>query len=197
MNAFKNISWISAIVLCALGIVLVIWPGTSIRVVCMVIGAVIAIFGGVNVINALKTRQAGLLSGFFASIGLILLILGIWLLIIPETIVSLFPIFIGIMLLIHGVIDFSETIELKNLGYERWFIPLAMSILLILLAIVILINPFGTVETIVRVIGIVLIYDGLKDIYLNIMLRITRGRMGKAIQDMQIIDVEIDQEEHR
>lgn len=195
MNTFKKTYWLSAVVTCGLGVVLAIWPGMSIRIVCMMIGAVIAVFGGWNMINAIRTKDGGLFTSFFTGIGLLLLILGIWLLVIPETIVALFPIIIGVILLIHGVIDFTETIELKNLGYERWIFALLMSILLIGLAIMILVNPFGSVEMVVRVIGFVMIYDGLKDLILSIMLRITRGRMGKAIKDMQVIDVDIIHEE--
>ena len=61
---FKNLKaneLISAIICMALGIVLIIWPGTSVKVACMILGGALLLYGVLQIILYLfaKERTAG------------------------------------------------------------------------------------------------------------------------------------------
>ena len=57
---FKNLKaneLISAIICMALGIVLIIWPGTSVKVACMILGGALLLYGVLQIILYLLQRK--------------------------------------------------------------------------------------------------------------------------------------------
>ena len=57
---FKNLKaneLISAIICMALGIVLIIWPGTSVKVACMILGGALLLYGVLQIILYLFAKE--------------------------------------------------------------------------------------------------------------------------------------------
>ena len=106
------------------------------------------------------TALDGGLGGLMAVAGLVLLI---W----PGLLVNLIPVAGGIGILVHGVTNLFKALELKKAGYSAWVTPLVLAVLSILGGIFILSNPMGMIKSIFRVIGIVLIYNGLTSLYIS------------------------------
>ena len=60
----------------------------------------------------------------------------------------------------------------------RWWLDLALSALTLALGALILINPFGTFAALVTLIGLVLIYDGLSDLWII-------HRLSRMVRDLE------------
>ena len=84
---------VSALLCIALGIVLLVWPAETIDVFCKILAVGLIIMGGVDIASYFMNRS---IHPFAGALGLIVLLIGIWIFLRPESIVSLIPIVIGV-----------------------------------------------------------------------------------------------------
>ena len=152
----------SAVLCIALGVVLIVWPGETIDIVCKVLAAGLIILGGVELFSYITNRNGYMFTGI---LGLIVLIIGVWIFLKPSSIVSLVPIVIGVILAVHGVQDVKMALESKNGGYDRWWIMLIIAIISIAFGVLCIVNAFGMVKLAMQVVGAALIYDGISDLW--------------------------------
>lgn len=157
---------ISALACVVLGLVLLIWPGATTQIVCMMLGLVLLIYGGVQIILYLASRERSMISQGMMLLGIIVAVIGVWILVRPEMIIMAVPVIVGILIMIHGIHNISQAIALKRDGYEGWWIACLMGVLTAALGAVLIYNPFEVVNTVVRLIGVFLIYDGLSDMWI-------------------------------
>jgi uncharacterized membrane protein HdeD (DUF308 family) len=152
----------SAVLCIALGVVLIVWPGETIDIVCKVLAAGLIILGGVELFSYITNRNGYMFTGI---LGLIVLIIGVWIFLKPSSIVSLVPIVIGVILAVHGVQDVKMALESKNGGYDRWWIMLIIAIISIAFGVLCIVNAFGMVKLAMQFVGVALIYDGISDLW--------------------------------
>ena len=93
--------------------------------------------------------------------------MGIWFLIQPSFVVSLIPIIIGVVLLFHGIRGVMEAVSAKKFGYERWAVSLVLAIICLVCGIVCVFCPLGVMEKAIMLIGIVLIFNGVTNIWIS------------------------------
>lgn len=162
MKRIKADMFLSALVCVALGAVLLIWPAETIDIFCKVLAAGLIIIGVVNIVSYFINRN---LHPFGAVLGPIVVLVGVWIFARPESIVSLVPIVIGVMLCVHGVQDTKLAFETKANGYEKWWSMLLIALISLTFGILCIVNAFGIVTLALQFIGVALIYDGLTDIW--------------------------------
>ena len=175
---------VSAVICVIIGLVLIIWPGTSTQVVCMVFGGMLLAYGIIQIALYLFAREHTLYLQGILLLGIVFGVLGAWILIKPEIIIATVPIVIGLIVIVHGVHNTLQAIDLKKLGYSKWWVALLFGILTVALGMILVYNPFSVVNTVVRVIGAFLIYDGMSDMW--IISRISKTKKEKQ----RIIDAE-------
>ncbi len=156
----------SAVLCMVFGLVLLIWPGTTTRIVCTLLGSVLLIYGAFQVVICLANRERTFLSQGMLVFGIVLAVIGLWILMRPEMIIMAVPVIIGIVVLIHGVHNVVQAIDLQRESYDKWWVALLFGILTVGLGGMLVCNPFGAVEMAVRIIGISLIYDGASDMWI-------------------------------
>lgn len=174
----------SALACVVLGLVLLIWPGTTTQIVCMMLGSVLLVYGGIQILLYLVSKERNIVSQGMMLLGIIVAVIGVWILVRPEMIIMAVPVIVGILIAIHGIHNISQAITLKKEGYESWWIACLLGILTTALGAVLVYNPFTVMNTVVRLIGIFLIYDGLSDMW--IISRVFKVKKEKE----KIVDVE-------
>lgn len=180
---------ISAILCVILGILLIIWPGTSTQVVCMVLGGVLAGYGVIQILLYLFAREHTIYLQGMLILGIVFAVLGVWILLNPEGIIKTVPIIMGVIIVVHGLHNASKGWDLKKMGYESWWIAFLFGVLTIVLGIVLVVNPFTVVNTVVRVIGGILVYNGISDIWIMSRIFKTKKNAGKVI-DAEVVEIE-------
>ncbi len=173
----------SAVLCIILGIILVVYPNTSLTIVCRVVGAIVLITGIGMIFSYLRSESKGILAKVGLVFGSILVIVGGFIILRPLGIVSIIPIVFGIMLIYHGLSNMRQAFELHQYKDKRWWTPVLIAASTIILGVVIMNNPFGTIEVLMRIIGACLIYDGLT----NTMLV---GRFVKSIRNFRKLEEE-------
>ena len=76
------------------------------------------------------------------------------------------------MIIIHGLVDLQAALNIKRGGYEKWWVSLILALVTIVLGTLILVDPFSALDALLILIGIVLVFDGISDLY--IILRISK-----------------------
>lgn len=192
MDFFKGLKanyTISAILCIGLGLVLLIWPGTTTQIVCMLLGIVLLAYGIIQIAIYLFTRERTIISQGMMLLGIVFAVIGVWILLKPEMIIMAVPVIVGILIVIHGLHNVVQAIALQKDGYERWWLALVFGLLTVIFGGVLIYNPFEAVELVVRLIGIFLIYDGASDLW--ILSRVFKVRRDKErIIDAEFVDIE-------
>ena len=176
----KFSSTVSAVICIALGVVLLFWPDLSLRVLCMLLGAALLITGAGYIISYFARRGKLSALQFEIILGVILAILGLWLLLNPATFISLLQFVFGAILVIHGIVDLQAAFHLQGAGYNRWWAALILALLTAVLGVVIILNPFGSMAALTMLIGLSLIFDGASDLALIFRL----SRFFKAVDEV-------------
>lgn len=187
LKRIKTNVMISALVCMALGIILVVWPDLSVKVVCMAIGAVLVLNGISRLMNFIFGRDNSVFSQMNLVMGIIITVIGGWILLQPNTIIAMIPILVGIIVVIHGINNLQQTVSLCQSSYDKWWVALLLALITIGFGILLIFNPFAAVDTLIRFIGVFLIYDGASDIW--IMSRVSKN-VKQARQAMEALDVE-------
>ena len=192
MNYIKSLKVnysLSAVICVILGIVLLVWPGQSTQVVCMVLGIVLGGFGLIQIILYLATKEKTMVSHSMMMLGVVLAVIGGWIVLKPETIIKAVPMIGGILIVIHGFHNAVQAIDLKKMQYDNWWVALLLSLLTVALGVVLICNPFTIVDTVVRIIGAFLVYDGLSDTWILSRVFKTKKNREKIIDtDAVIVD---------
>lgn len=178
---------ISAILCVVLGIVLVVWPDLSMQIVCIAIGAVLLIGGGVRLAVYFTNKDGSMYAQMSLIMGIVLAVVGVWILMKPDKVLAIIPIIVGIVIVLHGINDLQQAVSLFKDKYDKWWVALVLGLLTIGFGVLLICRPFEALDTVVMLIGLFLIYDGLSDIW--IVSRIYRT--AKVLkQEAEALDVE-------
>ena len=153
------------VLLIILGAVLFLFPGMMLKSVVR-LGGIALIIGGVNAIDSWVYRRTEGSSRLDIVGGVIAVLGGLYLVIKPDSLVKFFPTVAGILIILCGVFYFLKALDARRKGAEKSKAGLLMPAVSVILGIILLNNPFGTMELLVRILGAVLIYNGLSSLWI-------------------------------
>ena len=121
-----------AILLCACGALIITYPNESMTTVCYIIGFVALIGGIIQVVKILADRKRG--AGFAFSIitAAVTIICAVVALVFPDAIMAIYPMFIGLFIIIDGSFKLQTVINSKRYKMKMWWFLLILSCLSIL-----------------------------------------------------------------
>lgn len=167
--------FLAAILYIALGVILLIWPNTTGSIVCFAFGSVLLAYGVITVISFFVHDSRLGSFRFELVLGIVCTAVGILFLLRPDIVLSIFPIILGIYIVIDALLNLKRALELHSMHYPRWWIALTLSLVSVALGILILLRPGMTAEVLIMVIGVVFIYNGLSDLWALFMVgRVTK-----------------------
>ena len=154
-----------------LGLVLLIWPTLSGKLICYALAVALAAYGVYRIV-CYFTRDLLLtmLRRDFAA-GLVSLIGAFFLLMRPELLISLLPVLFGLALLLGAVSGVQAGFDLRRMEDNRWYAPLIAAAIQGILGGVILANPFATAMVLMRFIGASLLVEGVFELVFSLLVR--------------------------
>lgn len=159
----KKLKWnliLMSLLYLGLGIFLLLVPGTALNVVCYALGAVVLICAVVQLVRYFAVERGIFQSQLTLISGLVCLALGAFLIIRSDIVVRILPIVFGLFVIFDSLGRIQNALELRRCNYESWKGFLALALLSVVLGVVMIMNPFGTMETLVMAIGVILIVEG-------------------------------------
>jgi len=154
-----SIAWV------IIGIILLIYPGESLDLICRIAGLLVFAAGvAETAISAVGVRN---IPQFVSvPIGVIIILLGLFVIIRPDLLASVLPFVVGIILLIHSVTSFVSSIQLAASKYSYWWIAMLLALGGIALGVVLVLNAHEAAAFTTRIVGIFLIYSGISGIWI-------------------------------
>lgn len=155
----------SAAVSLALGIIMIIFPEAVGAVICYLLGGLLAVAGIALIVKFFSCRD--ITSAFSVTLigGIIIAIVGLYIIFKHETVLAIVPFVFGILAIIDGLINVQRSILLSKSGFKIWWLSLVFSVIAIILGIVMVLNPFTTAMLAFRFIGICLVFNGIMDLW--------------------------------
>ena len=159
----KKLKWnliLMSILYLALGIFLLMVPGMALNIVCYALGGVVLACAAVQLIRYFAVERGVFQSQLTLISGLVCLGLGAFLIIRSDLVVRILPIVFGLFVIFDSLGRIQNALELRRCEYSSWKGFLLLAVLSIVLGIVMILDPFGTMETLVMAIGVILIIEG-------------------------------------
>ncbi len=174
MNEVKSFSksyiFLSALYV-ALGVVLIVWPSLSVRMIGIALGIVMIVLG---ITYAIIYYTRDNLQGFLQMdlvIGIVCFAFGIFILLNQSFLGEVLPFAMGIILLLGAVVKIQSSLNMRKLKFRKWYLVLICAVVIVGLGIVLLCNPFQRLEDpekaeryMLFYIGICLMLDGLTNL---------------------------------
>lgn len=174
---------IEAACLIALGLVLFIWSGTALNVICQAIAGIITVLGIVIVAVFLmgRSRMYGSAVALFG--GVVAIVMGMYLFFNPQILIALVPTIIGLIVVVTGLVDLSESMRIVRQRSGGVTVALIITVAEIILGVVFIIHPVFIEKILMKFMALTLIADGIADIW--IMFQI--GKAEKPLEAMAAV----------
>lgn len=182
-----------------LGGVLLVWPGTSVKMICYGLGFAMVVLGiTYGIIYFTKDNLQGFLQ-MDLVIGIVCLAFGVFILLNPTFLATVLPFAMGIILLLGAVVKIQSSWNMRRLKFKKWYLVLICALVIIALGIVLLCNPFQEEKFMIFYIGACLILDGLTNLISLICIQVKVKKLAKIQREhpeVQLKDL-LEQEEKK
>lgn len=146
------------------GIVLVAFPMITLWLLCWIVGACAVIAGISNIIGYFSKYDVEHFYRMGLASGILLCILGIFLMTRSYLAVDILVIVLGLLVFIKNVVHLPGVFELRAAGEKKWWIPFILNLISCLLGIAMFVVPIGAARVVVILVGIAFIVDGVTDL---------------------------------
>ena len=179
---------LSSIMCILLGVVFIIWKESVLDVIGSILAFGLILIGVVYLCSFFLKMVT---NGFSVVMGIIVLAVGIWFLINPSIVFSLIPIAIGVVLIFHSIRGIIEAATAMKHEYRHLGVGMIMSVISLILGVFCVVDAFGIMEKAIIVVGIVLVYNGVS----NIWIALSTSRAESVYRRKETIDVEFNEGE--
>lgn len=171
-NMYKRMiiySLLTALLTIIMGIVLLLLPNATNKVVGIIVG-IIFLIEGINSVYKYFHREGAKLYNLNLIFGVLYALLGVVIILYPFTVVEFVTVCLGIYMIINGASKVNYALWLKKGNEESWLITLATGILIAIVGILVIFNPFASL-TLTKLAGAFLIITGILDFMNTILFR--------------------------
>lgn len=182
MKKFFRSSLITAILLIALGILLICQSEATIITISYVLGGVIIALGVLAAIKFFQNIKQHK-SELDLVYGIISVVLGIIIIKNPEAIASIIPMVLGVCIIISSSSKLQYAFELKANNNNLWKTTMVISIISTVCGLVLLFNPFKAIAYFTKVVGIFIIIYAILDLVSTYTIRRNVKLFQKSIEE--------------
>lgn len=185
MRAAKVGYLILSTALCALGIVLIVLPDLSAKVIGLLCGILLLLFGCIRLVGYFSKDLYRLAFQYDLVFGILSIVLGIAILIRPESLMTFVCIALGLSILTDGLFKIQIAWQSKNFGIRNWWLILSCAILASLCGVVLMFRPGAGSNVLMILMGITFLSEGI----LNFCTMLTAVKIVRY-QMPDVIDVD-------
>ncbi|MBR4079973.1 MAG: DUF308 domain-containing protein [Christensenellaceae bacterium] len=157
-----------SVIMVILGICMIAQPGNSASLICIAIGIALLVISALMIIRFLSAEEKSLSLQILLAIAVVIAIFGIFMLFRSKWILSLLNILLGIGILVDGIFKLIKALETKAHNLDKWWVVLLLALITCGLGLLLIFNPFGGIELLMTFIGIILIVEGVQNIWVGL-----------------------------
>ena len=179
-NPFKNnienvynrmiiYSLLTSILAILVGLTLMFLPSVSNKIVGIIMGVVILIFG-INAVYKYFHRDGAKIYSLNIVFGVLYSILGVVIILYPFSVMEFVTVCLGIFIIINGATKINYGVWLKKGNEDSWLVTLVTGIFLVIIGIMLVFNPFASL-TLTQLCGAFLIIVGILNVSDTILFK--------------------------
>ncbi len=172
-------------VLCALGLVLILFPEFSASMLGVACGIVMILFGIVKLVGYFSRDLYRLAFQYDLASGCLLILLGAVMLLRPDSLLNFICVALGIYILTDGLFKIQIAVDAKRFGLRGWWLILTEAILAAALGLVLIFRLTDSTRVLTVLLGITMLAEGI----LNLSTVITAVKIVRN-QKPDVIDAE-------
>lgn len=161
IKSLKMQTIVTAAMLVVIGILFIVFPESSLKVLCYIAGGIMIFLGACRLAQYILEMARQKHSTALVS-AVMLLVLGIVFVVNPGLIIGLFTIIFGIVMILDGVETLQTAINGALIKAKCWWVDLIIACVVLVLGLVVLIC--NTSEWIMIFAGVALIVEGVLDL---------------------------------
>ena len=167
-----RVSLITAFLLCALGIIMIAQPVTTLYLMIMFLGVILIISGALHFYTYFSEKDTEKVFSFELALAIIDVILGAVCVASAPVMSVQFAILIGLIIAFQSVMNIQLFVNSRNLliPNNNWVFASFLSVLGIVLGVVMIFCPTTSMVALIRLGGIILVITELINIIDNIYL---------------------------
>ncbi len=179
-----RMSMIYSVLFAIIGLLLFIDPSGFVVLVSYMIGILLLVVGINNVLSYSKNRDLAVTKTLLI-VGVILFIIGLFLIFDPTFIGTIVPAVIGVCLIINALEKLMYLQYLEDKKSEAYMVALISGIVIMIVGIILLFNPLSGTLIVTQIIGVIIVIYSVMDIIEKIRYK----KLFKEIKkDIKIID---------
>lgn len=157
----------AAVFLAVLGAVLILTPGTAVSTLVRCFGLVLILIGTLKLVPQLRSKMRDAAGNAALVSAAVTVAAGFLVMMCPEKAASVFPLFAGAVILLVGIVHLLHALAAKQAGDSSARMMLVFSVITIACGAMICCNPFSAVTTLVRIIGVIFVYNGITGFWIE------------------------------
>lgn len=162
-NKLAKYALLRSIVYIALGVLMLIAPDAVVNTIVWLLAGYVILMGALYIFNYLRNRKLANMDFEFVS-GILLVVLGVVIILFAKPIISVLPVFLGILLVLGGASSFVQaTGGFQETGKKGIFL-LVFSALIVVGGIIVIVNPFQSALVLFQIFGVFTVAMGINDL---------------------------------
>lgn len=178
LKIVKNVYIIMSLLFCALGIFLMAKPESSVRMLCVLMGTMLILYGIIKV-SGYFTRDAFCLDfQFDLAFGILLMAVGVIMIARKNFAVDLIFSVFGILILADALFKIQMSVDAKRFGLVQWWQILIVALATGVIGVLVFIRPFDAAATMMILVGFSIFLEGLLNLCVALLtIRIIKNRL--------------------
>lgn len=167
---FRRYALIRAVLYIIFGIFALINPASLFQWVVILVSVYVAFLGILDLISAFRMKRQTQTLGSEFTKGWLLLLLAAIIFFFAKDIMALVPFFLGLLIVINGIYQLVNAINGRQIGISGmgWIV---YSILVMIVGVILIFNPFGSLLLLFQMFGATLIVMGIFQIINYVQLK--------------------------
>nr|WP_294677446.1 DUF308 domain-containing protein [uncultured Blautia sp.] len=168
LKIIKNLYLLVSILFCGAGIFFIVKPDCSIRFVCIQMGIMLIVYGAIKIAGYFSRDAYKLAFQYDLAFGVLFVITGIIIIARKDVLINLLFAVFGILILADALFKIQMSIDARNFGLSLWWRILIMALLTGGVGFLVFLKPFETAETMMVLIGISILLEGLLNLCVGV-----------------------------
>ena len=171
LKLVKNIYIVMSLLFCVLGIFLMARPKSSVKMLCVLMGIMLILYGAIK-ISGYFTRDAFCLAfQFDLAFGILLMAVGVILIARKNFAVDLIFSVFGILILADALFKIQMSVDAKRFGLALWW-------QILLVGVLVFIRPCEAAATMMALVGFSILLEGILNLWVGILtIKIIKSRL--------------------
>ncbi len=163
-----------------LGLLFLLAPTASQRLICYVLGGAAMVVGIMRVVFYFTKNDLSRAFENDLAVGIVALIAGIYLFTQPDAIWNWVPVLLGFAIVFDSIIKLQHSFDLRRGDFSMWWLVLIAALATFVLGLLLIMNTFDG-NLLFYYLGIVLIVDGVVNLISILLLFMIRKKVQKAL----------------